>query len=178
MKEIFKTIKNYPNYQISNLGNVKNKKTDKILSKRKSNNGYLRVNVRTGLIKYEKPHTIMIHKLVAEYFVPKIKGKNYVNHIDGNKENNCVNNLEWVTAKENSIHSIKMGLQIPKKGKENKLSKKIFCYDKMSKNLLFIFYGAREAERETGINRRDIWNNLNGKQKTCKKYIFSYKEVV
>lgn len=176
--EEWKTIKDYENYVISNLGRAKSLITNTILNQRLSNNGYLRFNARKGNIKYEKPKTMMTHKLVAEYFLTKIEGKNYVNHIDGNKLNNNVNNLEWCTAQENTIHSFKLGLQKPRLGKDNKKAIKIYQYDKNTKELLNTFYGSCEAQRHTGINHRDIRNNCIGKQKTCKGFVFSYKEVI
>ena len=176
--EEWKIIKDYENYMISNLGRAKSIKTNTILNQRLSNNGYLRFNVRNGNSKYEKPKTMMTHKLVAENFLLKIDGKNYVNHKDGNKQNNNIANLEWCTAQENTIHSFKLGLQKPRRGKENKRAIKIYQYNKNTKELLNIFYGATEAQRNTNINHRDIRNNCIGKQKTCKGFIFSYKEVM
>jgi hypothetical protein len=103
--EVYKQIKEFPRYAVSNFGNVKNIKTGKVLNQRKASNGYLRVNLRKGNIPYEKPTVIHTHRLVAEAFLEPIQGKNYVNHIDGNKENNNQFNLEWCTPQENSIHA-------------------------------------------------------------------------
>lgn len=177
-EEKWKIIPYYENYMISNLGRAKSLLTNTILNQRLSNNGYLRFNARKCNVKYEKPKTMMTHKLVAENFLNKIEGKDYVNHKDGNKQNNRVDNLEWCTAQENTIHSFLIGTQKARRGKENKLSIKIYQYDKETKELLNVFYGTPEAQRQTGINHRDIRNNCIGKQKTCKGFIFSYKEVM
>lgn len=177
MSEQWKAIKDYPKYEISNLGNARNKATQQILSQRISGNGYLRFNVRSGSRTYENPKTIMTHKAVAEAFIPKIPFKPYVNHKDGNKQNNHVNNLEWCTAKENTAHSIKMGLQKFPCGKDHKQSKVILQFT-LSGELINTFYGTREAERITGIAYRDIHNNCKGKQKTCKGFIFKYEGVI
>ena len=69
--------------------------------------GYLRV----GLSKHMKVRYFKVHRLVAETFIPNSENKPEVNHIDGNKKNNCVSNLEWVTSKENYEHAIKIGLR-------------------------------------------------------------------
>lgn len=98
MKEIWKVIKDAPNYSISNLGKVKNNQTNYILSTAKSE-AYERVNIRCidG-----KRHNKRVHRLVLEAFNP-IPGmdKLVVNHKDGNHFNNCLDNLEWLTQSEN-----------------------------------------------------------------------------
>ena len=105
MKE-FKKIKGFERYSVGNDGTVINNITGVILSPRESTNGYMRVNLRRGDKPYEKPKTRSVHRLVAEAFIPAIPGKDYVNHIDGNKHNNNVSNLEWCTASENISHAI------------------------------------------------------------------------
>ena len=109
MKE-FKKIKGFERYSVGNDGTVINNITGVILSPRESINGYMRVNLRRGDKPYEKPKTRSVHRLVAEAFIPAIPGKDYVNHIDGNKHNNNVSNLEWCTASENISHAIDTGL--------------------------------------------------------------------
>lgn len=110
MKEIWKDIEyTNGNYQISNLGRVKSKERyacrnvyvkEKIIKPTKNVRGYLFVHIR----KYPKT-TIFVHRLVAIAFIPNPHNYKEVNHIDGNKQNNCVSNLEWVTHRENMKHS-------------------------------------------------------------------------
>lgn len=92
MKEIWKEYKG--NYAISNLGNIKNTKTNKILKLRKSHNGYFKTNISIG----GKIETIFIHRLVAEAFIPNPHNLPQVNHKDECKTNNCVDNLRrsWI----------------------------------------------------------------------------------
>lgn len=97
--EIWLTIKQNENYEISNLGNVRNKKTKRILKPAISNKGYYLV----GLSNKCKSHTYTIHKLVMEHFNRCAFDYEVINHIDGNKLNNNINNLEYVTQRENCI---------------------------------------------------------------------------
>lgn len=110
MQEIWKDIKYYEGlYQVSNLGRVKSLITNKIKTQYNCNSGYLRV----GLFKNYKRENALVHRLVAKTFIKNELNKKQVNHIDGNKSNNVVTNLEWVTPSENLIHAYKIGLQKP-----------------------------------------------------------------
>lgn len=102
--EIWKDIVGFEGlYQVSNLGNVKSLKgkEPKILKGHKDTKGYLQVELR----KDNKRNISCIHRLVAKEFLEKPKGKDQINHIDGNKLNNNVDNLEWCTCKENIKHA-------------------------------------------------------------------------
>lgn len=107
MEEIWKDAKGYEElYQVSNLGRIKSfsrkGKTEYILKPYlNKKNKYLYIHLsKKGITKL-----IRMHKLVAEAFIPNPLNKPYINHKDGNKQNNNINNLEWVTQKENIIHA-------------------------------------------------------------------------
>lgn len=124
LKEEWKSIPNTVGYYISNYGRckiVKSKKHPKGIIKNPGDfcvdaDGYERYTYRdiNGKSKFRP-----VHRLVAELFLPKIDGKNIINHIDSNRKNNKVTNLEWVTPKENVYHSYQFGnrrkcLEVPR----------------------------------------------------------------
>ena len=132
MEEIWKEIENYNGvYFVSNLGNVKSvdhyckgrlgsgKQTGRILKQSLCNKGYLRVSLSNN----KKRFSTGAHRLVAKAFIPNPKNKPQVNHINGVKTDNRVENLEWVTNKENQIHAIKNGLIIHNYGEKHHMSK-------------------------------------------------------
>lgn len=96
--EIFKTIKEYPAYLISDKGNVRKKSNGKTLKASKKTNGYLQINLVTGDGRRKKEY---VHRLVALTFIQNVNHHPEVNHIDGTRDNNDVSNLEWVTHEEN-----------------------------------------------------------------------------
>lgn len=120
--EIWKPIKGYEGlYEVSNLGRVKSLdrfvnasiknqkqvlKQGKILKPYKDIRGYLKVS----LSKENKRTIKFVHRLVSEAFIPNINNLSQVNHIDGNKVNNHIENLEWCSCKENINHAWAIGL--------------------------------------------------------------------
>ena len=102
MIEEWKTIEINQNYEISNLGRIRNKRTNHILKPHTRPDGYCSVLVLTGFKKYSR---VYIHRLVAKYFIPNPLNKPYINHKDFNPRNNCIDNLEWVTQSENNLWS-------------------------------------------------------------------------
>lgn len=110
MEEVFVEVCGYEEYFcISNLGNLFSKRSRKILKQNKNSSGYLSVATKIGG-RSGTNKCFIIHRLVAEHFIPRVLGKDFVNHIDGIKHNNILSNLEWVTKSENSIHAVKLGL--------------------------------------------------------------------
>ena len=107
---VWKDDVDYPDYfKISNDGQVYSKRTNKIIKTRLNKKGYkdftTRLNGRKG-----KSLNLRVHRMVAKAFIPNPHNKSMVNHIDGNKTNNHVSNLEWCTNQENTIHAYGNGL--------------------------------------------------------------------
>ena len=95
--EEYRKIEDFKNYSVSNLGNVRNDKTGRILKTYTKPSGYKQVQLgRKTVPQY-------VHRLVAKAFIPNINNKPQVNHINGNKSDNRSSNLEWVTASENDL---------------------------------------------------------------------------
>jgi len=124
MKEEWKDIEGYEGfYQISNLGQVKSrggwcgtaKRKEKIRSTSLTRDGYVKVR----LLYQGKDKTMRVHRLVAEAFVFNPENKDTVNHIDGNKQNNIVSNLEWLDRTEQMFHAYKLGLKTSRVGSQN-----------------------------------------------------------
>ena len=127
--EIWKDIDNFPNYQVSNLGNVKSKErytkargNEIIHRKEFLLKGYINKKGYRQVTLYDinkKPKTMRVHKLVALAFIKNKNNLPQINHKDGNKLNNVVNNLEWISNYDNMQHAIKNGLTDQKLRKEN-----------------------------------------------------------
>ena len=176
--------KEYPEnnkYLVSNTGQVKNKKTNRLMMGSKVS-GYRFVNLYINSSTQKTNR--LIHRMVAQTFIENPDNKPYVNHIDTNILNNSVDNLEWVTQSENMNTS--KTIENLKKGKD---SKKILQIEIDTEKIINSFYGANEVQKETNISPSTIlnicnyYNNNNKKyggmqsQKTYqKKYIFIFEE--
>lgn len=152
----WKTLRQNRHYKINEKGEVFSTNCGRILSPKKNHDGYLRIQ----LWSHSKCKFVSIHRLVAEEFIDNPDNKPFVNHIDGNKGNNSVNNLEWCTQKENIRHSWENGLS---KSHLNKNGKTVYQYTLTGK-LIRTFPSTMEVERETGI-----WHSRLSKAMTSKK---------
>lgn len=102
------------NYLVDREGRIYNAKTGKEKSQYLNNHGYMTVD----FYRNNKATRYKVHRMVAVAFIPNPDNKRVVNHKDGNKSNNHVDNLEWATDSENQLHAYKTGLRIPNKGEE------------------------------------------------------------
>lgn len=113
---VWKEIEGYEGlYMITVLGDVYSLKRGIMLKKRLTFDGY----IKATLSKNDKAKDFRVHRLVAEAFIPNPENKETVNHIDGDKTNNCVSNLEWATRSEQTQHSYDLGLKKPMPGRNN-----------------------------------------------------------
>jgi hypothetical protein len=121
--------------------------------------------VYIALFKNSKEKNIRVHRIVAEAFIPNTCNKTQINHIDGNKTNNRVDNLEWCTCSENINHAYKTGLS------ENKQKIRIKQFDQ-NYNLINEFESLIEASQKTKIPISSISFCINGKRNQANGYIF------
>ena len=168
-------INGFPRYFISKKGAVYSHHNENMIKLKACPNkdGYLRV----CLWKNGKGYTKTIHRLVAETFIPNIENKPQINHKNGNKKDNRIDNLEWSTQSENQLHKYRVlgfkGAAFGKFGKDNP-SSKIVLQIKDGKTIAE-FYGGAEAERETGINKRHICDCCRGRATHAGGYQWKYK---
>lgn len=192
MEEIWKDIKGYEGiYQVSNLGNVRSldrcvncgiKNNSNVIRKGKliKQNQNLHNYLQVHLSKKNKAKMITVHRLVAEAFLPNPNNLPQINHIDGDKLNNNVNNLEWCTAKENINHSWGLGLSKPyyfPKGYlteySKNLCKKVEQYD-LEGNLLNTFSSISDASRKTTCSISEICKCCRDKSHSTHNFLWRY----
>lgn len=167
MKEIWKDVGGYEGlYQVSNLGRVKRlkgkyMKSDKLLKQVKLDSGYIAV----GLCKHNKAKNFRVHRLVAEAFIPNPEEKPQVNHINEDKTNNMVSNLEWMTAKENNNYGTRT----------QRTSKPVKAID-IANGEYNIYCSISECARQLGLHQPNICQCLKGKCKQIGGYIFEYSK--
>jgi len=160
--EVWKDVIGYEGlYQVSNLGNVKTCK-EKILKKSFTIDFYHRVNLLNG--SENKSKNFRIHRLVAMAFIENLENKETVNHIDGNKQNNNVENLEWATRKEQTQHALRTGLFKPPK-----------CIEVIDIKTKKIYKNAKEISILFNINISTLRAKLNGTRKNNTNYEYVRK---
>lgn len=182
MEEIWKPIKGYEGlYEVSNLGNVRS--LDHItIQKTKGNVTVHRLNkgrmlkcgrdkdnyCQVSLCKDGKAVGKKVHRLVAEQFIPKIDGKNCINHIDCDRRNNRVDNLEWCTPSENVKHEYKCG-RVPNR------AKRVTQYDNQGR-VIKHWETIKEIEKTLKIFSASVSRVCKQKRGTAGGYIWRYTE--
>ena len=173
MVETFKPIKGYEGlYEVSNLGRVLSlpkrvdrgkchrNYTERIKALGADTKGYLRVSLsKEGVNKTHK-----VHRLVAEAFIDNPNNLPQVNHIDGNKSNNCVDNLEWCTHSENQLHAYKTGLN-SNAGEHNpahKLTEQDVKYIRANYKRRDKINGVKALAKKFNVDRHTITRIVNG----------------
>lgn len=172
IEEIWKDIPGYEGlYQVSNNGKIKSishqtknnpnggvrMTMGRTLSLYKMPNGYLQVQ----LSKNEKRRKLYVHRLVAIAFLHNERNFSDVNHIDGNKNNNCVENLEWCSHRSNQIHMV-----------ENRMTRKAFPVICVESGI--VYRSISDAEKQTGISRYAIKKSCECGKK-CKGVLWRYE---
>ena len=185
MKEEFRWIKGFEGYyQISNMGRVYSfPRYDEnmcrhggiFLKQQKRKDGYLTVHLKKHSLRYAK----LIHKLVAESFIPNPNHKNQIDHIDADKSNNVVSNLRWCTSMENKANPITYNRLIEKSrsnkmlGKKNPFSRAVAQYN-LDGDFIAEYESCGDASRQTGVSVDSIQMCASGKHKTGMGYKWKY----
>lgn len=186
MKEEWRDLVDFPNYCVSNKGRVKSKdhiielangkymRKGRILKQLCRGSGYYFVIISNSQGRFI---SLDVHKLVALTFIPNPLNKPQVNHIDGNKKNNNVSNLEWATAKENMQHAFKNGLI----NKETQIAAHQYnarpVVMKKNKKIIKRFNSLKETGREIGASPSSIkYACLYSKTHIYKGYEFYLEE--
>ena len=177
MQEIREDVIGYEEqYQVSNLGNIRSKNRTIVdcLGRRRTLKSH-KIRIQTSKIGYKQvllhkdgeARTCLVHRLVAEAFIPKMEtNKNEINHKDEDKANNAVDNLEWCDHKYN----INFGTRT------EKTSKKVYQYTK-NKKKVNEYQCAWEVHRQLGYHQSSICRACNGVKKNAYGYIWSYKKL-
>lgn len=174
-KEIWKDIEGFEGYyQVSNYGQVKSLDRyiectngdihytrhvpERILRQQLDCDGYYRIN----LIRSNHEKGFGVHRLVAQAFVPNPENKPTVNHIDGNKQNNHVSNLEWATYQEQNDHAVKLGLRSSETMRPayeksmTVIKQQVMCIETGQ-----VFESQIEAERQLGLCSTAVWHSIH-----------------
>ena len=154
--ETFVKIDGFDNYEVSNLGKVRNAKSGRVLKPQLNRSGYL----MHGLYKNNKQKFLYLHRIIATAFIDNPDEKPQVNHIDENKLNNDLSNLEWCTKRENNVHGTRI------KRAAEKCFKKVIQLD-LNNNVLSEFESMTQAGQETGVSLMSISNCCNGRAKSA-----------
>ena len=175
MQEIFKDIENAEGlYQVSNLGNVRSynnkNKECRLLSPNKQQKGYETVTLKGNINKM-----CSIHRLVAKAFIPNPQNKKEVNHINGIKNDNRLENLEWATSSENRVHAYKTGLQKghQKRGKDSPLSMPVIQLT-LDGKFVAKYAAGKEAARQIRGHAGSINRCCNGKNKSSSGFKWEF----
>ena len=179
-KEIWKDIKGYEGlYQVSNLGRVRSyqrNKQGRLVNQYYDKRGYKVVTIS----KQSKLKLCKVHRLVAQAFIPNPEGKPQVNHIDENKGNNCVDNLEWCDNKYNARYGTKAKRAYETsqlRGNNGLIPQKAVIQCNLNGDVIKEYCSVMDAARQLKIDQSSIIKCCRQHRKTAGGYIWKYKEA-
>ena len=168
--EVWKDIPSYEGlYQVSNLGNIKGVKGN-ILRLQKRNHGYLSV----WLYKNGDKRQLSVHRIVAEAFCNHPDGKDEVNHINEDKQDNRAENLEWVNHRENSVHGTRQRRISEGQKRRTDHIKPIEQLD-MEGNVIARYPSMKAMEDITGFSKGNICSFIRGKNNNTHQYGYKWR---
>ena len=176
MSEVWKDIDEFVGlYQVSNMGNVRSLKFRKVRNLKfgKIGNGYFQVTLYKDGNKFNK----LVHRLVADAFIPNPEHKHCIDHINTCRIDNRVTNLRWVTNKENSNNELSRKHNSEAHINNQFFSKTVYMLDKETGEILNIFPSTMEAQMITGVNQANICQCCLGKLKSAGDYKWEYLET-
>lgn len=164
-KTEWRQVKEHPNYEVNQFGEIRHKKRKQILKPRSNNGGYQYVNFKVD----GKNTNFAVHRIVANAFIPNPNGYTEINHKDYDKTNNCVDNLEWVTSKQNKQHAYLK--------EENHISrgKAVEQYD-LDGNYIKTYQTISHAAKEMNCSISAISNCCLGRSKTSQGFRWKFVE--
>lgn len=151
MKERWKKVESHPTFSISDKGRIRNDETGHIrVPSQSANSRYARIVVRNH--ESHKQESIWLHREVAKAFIPNPENKPEINHINGDRSDNSVANLEWCTRSENMKHAVRTGLCPAPQAKRRPVA----CFDENG-NEIGRWGSVKEASEATGVTRQAIY---------------------
>jgi hypothetical protein len=157
----WRTIPEFPNYEVNENGDVRSYRIGKNISPMMNRSGYYKLNIWHNGKLYSR----LVHRLVAQAFISNPDDKPQINHIDSDKSNNHVSNLEWVTQKENMKHRTYNEVN----------TKRVSQYD-IDGNFIREFKSLTEAANHVGAYKGNLSNVCLGRKKSIKGFIWRFSE--
>ena len=163
------TIKGYEDYEITKSGRIRKKHHQKEFTFTPDKDGYS----KTALRKDGKRHYLRAHRLVADTFIPNPNNLPLVNHKNGKKDDNSVDNLEWVTYQQNVLHGFEV---LGRKGHNGGTNKRVAKVDPITGEVISNYNSIAEANKAHGLKSVSINHVINGRSETAAGYKWVFIE--